>query len=277
MFSLLIQVAAGCGGSAFNDGSAAGGLGNATGGSVGRAGETAGGAGPSAGSGPVVGAAGGSGNLKRCDLPKDSGACDAIVPSFWHNPQTGLCEPFVYGGCEGNPNRFATRDDCLAACPSSDLAWGACTKDSECLLTTPGCCAGCEPLSDFDYLALNVAHTAEELTARNCPDTLACEPCPAPNELKDTGKYFKAVCVSAHCSAIDLRESRISSCTLDEQCTLRAGAECCAKCNGGFVPVNKNMNFYPDGPVSCPKCAAIQPTGVHAACVESHCVELEDR
>ena len=51
-----------------------------------------------------------------CLLPKDSGPCEAAFPSFFFNQRTGQCERFLYGGCEGNENRFETLRECLQQC-----------------------------------------------------------------------------------------------------------------------------------------------------------------
>lgn len=51
-----------------------------------------------------------------CQLPSVSGPCDAYIPSFAFRAATNRCEPFVYGGCEGNENRFATFEGCRASC-----------------------------------------------------------------------------------------------------------------------------------------------------------------
>jgi hypothetical protein len=34
---------------------------------------------------------------------------------------TGQCEPFIYGGCEGNANNFETLAECERACPPPDV------------------------------------------------------------------------------------------------------------------------------------------------------------
>lgn len=222
----------------------------------------------------LSGSGGGSAGVKVCGLAKDSGPCDADQPSFWHNPKTGLCEPFIYGGCAGNANRFATRNECLAACPGGGNAWGACKKDSDCALVTLGCCQGCEPLADSDYLALNEQYVDEEFGSRSCTPIPACEPCPPTNETTDTGKYQKPVCISGQCSALDIRHSPLTECEVNDDCVLRVGVTCCQQCNGGFVSVNANSNFCPNGPEPCPKCAAVPPAGVAAGCVEKRCVEL---
>ena len=51
-----------------------------------------------------------------CDLPMVVGPCDAAIPSWFYNSESGECEIFTYGGCGGNDNRFDTRQACEAQC-----------------------------------------------------------------------------------------------------------------------------------------------------------------
>ena len=51
-----------------------------------------------------------------CTLPVDSGDCLAYVPSWYYDASTRTCQKFVYGGCEGNDNRFDTEEECLNRC-----------------------------------------------------------------------------------------------------------------------------------------------------------------
>lgn len=51
-----------------------------------------------------------------CALPFDPGPCNAVQPVWWYNAETNDCEERVYGGCEGNGNRFASPDDCFDRC-----------------------------------------------------------------------------------------------------------------------------------------------------------------
>ncbi len=53
---------------------------------------------------------------RLCLLPADTGPCDAVIPRYFYNVETGLCEQFIYGGCEGNANNFATPEECEATC-----------------------------------------------------------------------------------------------------------------------------------------------------------------
>nr|XP_006131444.2 papilin-like isoform X5 [Pelodiscus sinensis] len=51
-----------------------------------------------------------------CQLPPDTGPCEAYMPMYFYNPVTKSCEMFIYGGCLGNENRFSTKEECLRAC-----------------------------------------------------------------------------------------------------------------------------------------------------------------
>jgi hypothetical protein len=51
-----------------------------------------------------------------CSLPPDTGPCDQVVPRWFHNPASGECEMFTWGGCGGNANNFETQEACEAAC-----------------------------------------------------------------------------------------------------------------------------------------------------------------
>ncbi len=52
----------------------------------------------------------------RCELPAETGECTAAFLRYHFDGDTGSCEPFVWGGCGGNENRFDTLDDCMHAC-----------------------------------------------------------------------------------------------------------------------------------------------------------------
>ena len=61
----------------------------------------------------------GNGAEDICALPIEPGHCLAYMPSYGFNSDTGECESFIYGGCQGNANRFDTLAECEAACASS--------------------------------------------------------------------------------------------------------------------------------------------------------------
>ena len=56
-----------------------------------------------------------------CFLRQDAGTCYAYMPSWFYNKETQKCEQFIYGGCGGNANRFATEADCQRACSLEGL------------------------------------------------------------------------------------------------------------------------------------------------------------
>ncbi|XP_070190984.1 papilin-like isoform X1 [Littorina saxatilis] len=93
-----------------------------------------------------------------CQLPKEVGPCEALVPSFFFNSATQQCESFVFGGCSGNKNRFSTLAECVAACPSKVAicpqfrcpdrqctATDECQRDLDCKGNLKCCkdCSGC--------------------------------------------------------------------------------------------------------------------------------------
>lgn len=53
----------------------------------------------------------------KCDLPKLPGTCKASIRKWFYNNKTRQCEPFIYGGCNGNLNNFPTEDKCREKCP----------------------------------------------------------------------------------------------------------------------------------------------------------------
>ncbi len=51
-----------------------------------------------------------------CNLPPDSGPCEAYIPRYHYNPEAQECMQFIYGGCEGNENNYETYEACTNAC-----------------------------------------------------------------------------------------------------------------------------------------------------------------
>ncbi|MEO6601126.1 MAG: BPTI/Kunitz domain-containing protein [Polyangiaceae bacterium] len=247
-----------CGGKSQTEGQGAAGAQNSAGSSSsGNGGASANAGAPSAG---------------LCALPEVSGPCDAYAPSFWHNPKSGLCEPFIYGGCQGNENRFTTREACIAQCGGGGANWGACRHDGDCIASSVGCCGACEPIKDSDLTALNRSHLADDQHAQ-CPNTVNCGQCQMTTPDEATSKYFKPVCVSGQCSVLDVRTSAaLTQCDTADDCALRDGVGCCQGCDGtNFLAVNKTANFC-DAPQACDGCVSSPPKSIGVACSAGTCV-----
>lgn len=52
---------------------------------------------------------------KRCELKPDPGPCRAAMPGFFFNSNTGKCQEFMYGGCQG-VLPFSNLNDCEKTC-----------------------------------------------------------------------------------------------------------------------------------------------------------------
>ncbi|XP_005392481.1 PREDICTED: boophilin-H2-like [Chinchilla lanigera] len=51
-----------------------------------------------------------------CLEPPYTGPCKAMFIRYFFNASSGYCESFVYGGCEGNQNRFWDQEECAQTC-----------------------------------------------------------------------------------------------------------------------------------------------------------------
>ncbi|KAK5883788.1 hypothetical protein CesoFtcFv8_020080 [Champsocephalus esox] len=49
-------------------------------------------------------------------FPKEEGTCRALFSRYFFNMTTMQCEPFYYGGCQGNSNRFQDLTSCKEYC-----------------------------------------------------------------------------------------------------------------------------------------------------------------
>ncbi|XP_005182679.1 male accessory gland serine protease inhibitor [Musca domestica] len=55
--------------------------------------------------------------LEHSKTTNSAGAsCYAMIPSWSYNADAKECIHFVYGGCNGNENRFRTKEECLEMC-----------------------------------------------------------------------------------------------------------------------------------------------------------------
>ena len=52
----------------------------------------------------------------NCDLPPAKGPCRGRFNRFFYNATSKACDTFVYGGCQGNANRFRFYRQCEQLC-----------------------------------------------------------------------------------------------------------------------------------------------------------------
>ncbi|NXC79092.1 CO7A1 protein, partial [Cercotrichas coryphoeus] len=51
-----------------------------------------------------------------CRLPLDEGDCQRYTLRWYYNQRATECRPFVYSGCQGNRNRFDSKEECELRC-----------------------------------------------------------------------------------------------------------------------------------------------------------------
>lgn len=53
-----------------------------------------------------------------CQLPSRFGmlSCMGYMPRVTYNHKTNTCDEFIFGGCNGTPNNFATFEECQNFC-----------------------------------------------------------------------------------------------------------------------------------------------------------------
>ncbi|TSR51407.1 Tissue factor pathway inhibitor [Bagarius yarrelli] len=139
-----------------------------------------------------------------CALKKDEGPCKAIKDRFYFNAETFHCEPFEYGGCQGNENNFETVKECEEMCVvKADKS--PCNLEDE-----PGPCRGLVPRYFFDskrnecrsfyyggcFGNANNFRTLEECKNRCQPSNNTEEPQETPKAEEKTESYARPIVIS---------------------------------------------------------------------------------
>jgi hypothetical protein len=276
---------AGCGGITEVIGEPGGAAGSSAGTSGGRSGAVGGeggaggtGAGAMPGSGAVGGTgAGATGSI--CSLPLEMGSCKAYFPRFFHNPETGVCESFIYGGCGGNENNFETFEECEAACGSKPL--DTCEDNDDCVLHAKGCCGACYAEGLSGFVAINVAYEDTFWRSKDCSMTNCSFPpeCDTPWDEPSETNYFVATCQANRCVAIDIRTTEVTECEQPSDCWLRWGANCCSGCGDASMIALSNESLLSE--LVCPKekppcvpCREGAPQNYIPDCQAGRCVIL---
>jgi Kunitz-type protease inhibitor 1 len=232
----------------------------------------------SGGSGPDGGEPGAAGapSVDVCALPLDPGPCRGAVPRFAFRAETGKCEMFTYGGCEGNENNFPNHAACFARCGAEeDLT--RCDAPSACALASSDCCGPCEPVAFSSMVALNQQQAADFHDLLGC--NVACEMCEPTQEPRVLPWLF-ASCVDDHCVAFDAREHDVTQCSKPADCRLRYGMHCCEPCAAdpadlialsGAVDLDALLCGAESG---CPPCVPTYPADAGVDCVSGRCVPV---
>jgi hypothetical protein len=58
-----------------------------------------------------------------CTQLPQTGPCRSAIRSWYYDAVTATCMPFLYGGCQGNENRFASFDECDQAAMMMCADW----------------------------------------------------------------------------------------------------------------------------------------------------------
>ena len=56
------------------------------------------------------------GSKANCSLDPVIGPCKGSITKFYYSEVSGFCEPFNYGGCGGNSNKFDSKRECMEQC-----------------------------------------------------------------------------------------------------------------------------------------------------------------
>ncbi|VDO05674.1 unnamed protein product [Rodentolepis nana] len=58
-----------------------------------------------------------------CAEPRDPGPCRGYTLAYHYDPSSNSCQPFHYGGCGGNRNRFYSYLTCTYLCKRNEIPW----------------------------------------------------------------------------------------------------------------------------------------------------------
>jgi len=163
----------------------------------------------------------------------------------------------------------------VAGAAGQPPVYNSCSTGDACTLVPNNCCGYCSAQTLAMFTAVNARYVSD-YQAAFCGAPVACDACAIYPEAS-----YTAVCRNGSCLAVDVGSDSLSSCTMNSDCTLRWGAECCERCFGntttgeGLTAVRAS-GFDSEvcgGFFGCPDCAIpAYPTNARAICdINGHC------
>jgi len=204
--------------------------------------------------------------------PNAPGGCAAIFPNWTHDAETGLCMPFIYGGCGATENNYESLAECQTACRKNrPINLDECASGSDCALTLASCCGppNVTGYTAHDFVAYAPQHQGQ---LDLCEIPTCTDP---PGDLSGERKYFVPECVQNECTVTDLRTSELTRCETAQDCRLRMGSGCCEGC-GDLIAVRNDGSFEKqvcgDAILPCPPCVGtMPPDSAVPVCIDGHC------
>ncbi|KAF9796339.1 hypothetical protein SFRURICE_001912 [Spodoptera frugiperda] len=133
----------------------------------------------------------------QCDLPIEQGSCAGNFSRWGFNPATRSCEQFIWGGCEGNSNRFNTEAACRMRCNPPGSQPPQCAEAQE-----AGSCGNKEALWSFSVSenrcvpfyysgcgGNNNRFPSREACEQTCPAAYVPDKCTLPAETGQCSNY----------------------------------------------------------------------------------------
>lgn len=113
-----------------------------------------------------------------CTLPVDAGSCVESLRRFFFNATSWKCEPFIFRGCQGNLNRFITKEECEHNCGMigewGETLWEDPTSLAPWILLR-SCCQGSAPGLD-QHSGKVLTPTKHQVCSPNNPEAAPSPP-----------------------------------------------------------------------------------------------------
>ncbi|XP_071155459.1 uncharacterized protein [Mytilus edulis] len=138
-----------------------------------------------------------------CLSRPDPGLCEGYFPMWSYNVTSNRCEQFVYGGCDGNRNKFSTEKQCYMSCGTSLNLPSACQKlscqeNTVCIAyneTYAECLMKTDILPELHYYVADCDALDGSFIAEQCAGSVCwCVDVQSGTYIKDTMRIGSAQC-----------------------------------------------------------------------------------